>query len=223
MEPFDPGSAVVVRNVIFGRPYSVWPHRVVADDGSQLSVLLRPGTMGMGPTLWIQALRENAPSARESFLTELAVRKCELGPWTWRRTTMLMVLYPGRYFSVSPTWEDGQALGWYVNFQVPYQRTRMGVDTCDLHIDLEVSADFTCRWKDEGEYTHARRLGLVSDQCHKRVVEAREAALAMVDDREGPFAHSWQDWRPDPSWSLPAMPVAAMTEPASPLLQGLPK
>jgi hypothetical protein len=49
-DQWEPGIAIVVRNVIFGRPYAVWPHRVVADDGDdgdELAVSLRPGTNGI--------------------------------------------------------------------------------------------------------------------------------------------------------------------------------
>ena len=223
MDRLGPGAAIVVRHVIFGRPYAVWPHRVVAEDGHELAVLLRPGTNGVGPALWIQALRDQDPAARAAFLPALADRRCELGEWTWRRTTMLAYCWPDRYFSVKPMWESEQFLCWYVNFQVPYQRTAVGIDTCDLHLDLEVYPDFSYRWKDEDEYAHARRLGLVTDRCHKRVNEAREQVLSMVDGRDGPFGHAWSDWRPGHVWPLPALPDGAQAEPASEHLRGLPE
>ena len=205
MERFSAGSTVVVRNVIFGRPYGVWPHRVLADDGFELTVLLRPGTDGIGPALWIKAMRDQDPTARTAFLQALASRQWEVGVWTWQRTTMLSFLYPDRYFAVNPIWEGGQLLYRYVNFQVPYERTPIGVDTCDLCLDLLVFPDFSIRWKDEDEYAHARRLGLVTDQVHKRVDEAREQALAMVEARQGPFGEEWSGWRPDPAWPLPTI------------------
>lgn len=83
-----------------------------------------------------------------------------------------------------------------------------------------------CQWKDEDEYQHGRRLGLISDAVHARVDEARQAVLAMVQARQGPFALDGQgaqdaqngqdgnDWRPDPGWALPALPPQALTVPA---------
>jgi predicted RNA-binding protein associated with RNAse of E/G family len=223
MDRFEPGAAVVVRHVIFGRPYSVWPQRVVADDGHELAVLLQPGTNGLGPALWIQAMREEDPAARAAFLPALAAQECEVGDWTWRRTTMLAFCWPDRYFSVNPIWADDRFVCWYVNFQIPYQRTTIGADTSDLHLDLEVFADFSYRWKDEDEYAHARDLGLVTDRCHKRVEEARGQALAMMDARQAPFVDTWIDWRPDPTWTVPQMPDGAYAEPAAEHLRGLPE
>ena len=186
--------------------------------------MLHPGTNGIGPALWIQAIRDQDPAARAAFLpARRGTRQYDLGEWTWRRKSMLAFCWPDRYFAVNPTWEGDGFLCWYVNFQVPYRRTPVGIDTCDLHIDLEVYPDFSYRWKDEAEYAHARQLGLVTDRCHKRVDDAREQALAMVEAREGPFTHAWTDWRPAPMWPLPQAPEGAMAEPAVPHLRGLPE
>ncbi|MDX6428935.1 MAG: hypothetical protein QOE54_1301, partial [Streptosporangiaceae bacterium] len=51
---------------------------------------------------------------------------------------------------------------WYINFQRPYRRTQLGVDTFDLFLDLVVNPDLSSWvWKDEEEYLHSRRLGIV--------------------------------------------------------------
>jgi Protein of unknown function (DUF402) len=223
MDRFSPGTDIVVRNAIFGRPYAIWPHPVVADDGHELAVLLRPGTNGVGPALWIKAMRDQDPAARAAFLPALASRRWQLGKWTWQRTTMLVCCWPDRYFSVNLIWEGDRFRCWYVNFQTPYQRTRLGIDTCDLHLDLEVFPDFSIRWKDEDEYAHARDLGLVTDRCHKRVDEARHQALAMVEEGEGPFGSPWPGRRPDLTSPLPELPDGARVEPVAARLRGLPE
>ena len=222
MERFMPGQEIVVRDVIVGHPYAVWPQRVIADDGYELRTLLRPGTKGVAPATWIRWLLGKDPRDRDGFLPALAGRHLEVGEWTWRRTTWLSFLYPDRYFGVKPMWEDGRFKEWYIDFQVPYERTPVGVDTCDLHLDLVANPDFSLRWKDEDEYAHARRLGLVPDACHKKVDEARQQILAWVEERHGPFAISWEGWAPDPAWPVPSMADSALTEPAAASLRGLP-
>ena len=222
MQRFEPGADVVVRDVIFGRPYAVWPQRVISDDGFELALVLPPGTSGIGPATWIRSLRGKDQTARAGILSALATQRCEVDTWIWRRTTVLAFLYPDRFFGVKPMWEGERLLCWYVDFQVPYQRTAVGVDTCDLHLDLEVRPDFSYRWKDEDEYAQARRLGLVSDRCHKRVDEARGQALAMVEQRQGPFAEAWDRWCPKPGSPLPAMPDCALSTEPPPSLRGLP-
>lgn len=220
---FRPGTTATVRDMIYGRPFAVWPHRVVSDDGHELAVLLQPGTSGMGPALWVRALRDDDPRARAAVLPGYARRRWDVAPWTWRDTTRLSLLYPDRYFAVSLLWDLSGALSyWYVNFQVPYQRTAVGVDTSDLHIDLVVDPDLTYRWKDEDEYAQARRLGLVTDECHKNIQRAREEAVALIDARQPPFSEPWPRWTPDPTWALPSLPDEALTEPAAPHVAGLP-
>ncbi|WP_433256637.1 DUF402 domain-containing protein [Streptosporangium sp. CA-135522] len=100
---------------------------------------------------------------------------------------------------------------WYVNFQRPYRRTPRGIDTFDLLLDLVVTPDLSSyTWKDEDEYLHGRRLGVVTDAEHRRVQQARDEALAMVEERRGPFAAPWPDWRTDPSWPAPVLPDDAL-------------
>ena len=76
-----------------------------------------------------------------------------------------------------------------------------------------------CRWKDEDEYQHGRRLGVISDAVHRRVDEARQEVLALVQARQGPFGQDWPDWpdwpdwRPDPGWPLPVLPPETLTVP----------
>jgi len=216
MTLFDAGQAVVVRDMICGMPFSVWPHLVVADDGHELALLLRPGTTGVGPALWIQSFRDNDPAARQALMPAIARRDWELARWTWQHTTRLAIVYPDRYYAVDPMWDErGNLLCWYVNFQLPYQRTSIGIDTRDLEIDLVVLPDLSYRWKDEDEYDHARRLGLVADWCHKEIESAREQVVALVEQAAGPFAQPWSTWKPDPTWPLPTLPDNALTEPVA--------
>ncbi|HZM76992.1 MAG TPA: DUF402 domain-containing protein [Candidatus Limnocylindrales bacterium] len=223
MTLFDTGQTVVVRDMIEGKPYSAWPHRVIADDGHELALLLRPGTKGMGPALWIQSFQDNDPGARQALIAAVARRDWELADWTWRHSTRLALAYPDRYYAIDPMWDlHGDLMCWYVNFQVPYQRTRIGIDTCDLHLDLVVLPDLTYHWKDEDEYDQARRLGVIGDRCHKQVEAAREQVVALVDQQAGPFAQPWSTWKPDPAWPLPTLPQDALTELAAPLLRTLP-
>lgn len=223
MEPFTPGAGIVVRNVIFGKPFDAFPNTVVADDGYELVTAMLPGAEGAAMALWIDSIRNKNAASREQMMPALANRDWKLGPWTWRRTKVLSVLYPDRYYGVKPMWQDETFLGWYVDFQAPYGRTAIGVDTSDLHIDLVVEPDFSHRWKDEDEYTHARRLGLITDRCHSRLDDARSEVLSLVENRQGPFADGWEKWQPDPGEPLPAMPAETLSVPTAPHLQGLPE
>jgi hypothetical protein len=81
-----------------------------------------------------------------------------------------------------------------------------GWDTSDLALDLVVDPDGTRRWKDEDEYAHDLRLGLITDAEHAAVQGAREEAVALVEARGELFAESALGrWQPDPAWATPSL------------------
>ncbi|WP_251056830.1 DUF402 domain-containing protein [Streptomyces sp. ISL-94] len=87
---------------------------------------------------------------------------------------------------------------WYVNFEHPATRTEAGFDTFDLTVDLVIDPGLDrFAWKDEDEYAHLRRLGIVTDAEHREVELARGQVLAMLADRNGVFAdaEAWAAWR----------------------------
>lgn len=95
---------------------------------------------------------------------------------------------------------------WYVNFQHPYLRTPSGFDTLDLLLDLVITPDLSqWRWKDED--TQARRLGVVTDTVHQHVDHARDQALDMIRNRQGPFHPE----RHQPRWAPPRGPGSRST------------
>ncbi|MEU7858743.1 DUF402 domain-containing protein [Nonomuraea sp. NPDC049141] len=95
---------------------------------------------------------------------------------------------------------------WYVDFDLPKQRTHLGIDTFDLLLDLVAEPDLSrYQWKDVDEYEQGRRPGLIDDQAHRHVAAARAEVIGLIETRQGPFAH---DWSPPPheSWPMPVLP-----------------
>jgi hypothetical protein len=73
-------------------------------------------------------------------------------------------------------------------------------------LSLVVDPDGTRRWKDEDEYAHHVRLGLITDAEHAAVQTAREEAVTLVEARGEMFAESArQRWLPDPVWATPSL------------------
>lgn len=111
----------------------------------------------------------------------------------------LCVARPGRRHSIFLHWGgDGSLDYWYVNFERPLRRTAVGFDTFDEKLDLIVRPDGSYRWKDEDELEAASAAGLLDP-------EAVRAEAARVLE-EWPFPTGWEDWRPDPAWSVPQLP-----------------
>lgn len=213
---FRAGSTIIRRDVFRGRVWSATPKRVIADSGQSLVLARWPGVELMGPGAWVASRRTGAAEDRRRALGDLATGQWDLAPWTWRDTTVLTLCEAGRYFSVELFFgTDGMLRCWYVNFELPLKRTGIGVDTFDLFLDLVVMPDGTCVWKDEDEYRHARRLGVVADVDHGHVQQARAEAVELIGLGKGPFSEEWCKWRPDPSWPPPRLPQDWLVSPTS--------
>ena len=211
------GSTGVIRDVFDGKIWSATPNVVTHNSDEGLVLCLRPGTRMIAPTTWITWLETGDVSARFQAIPNLVARQWDLGSWTWRDTVLLRHYVPGEYFNVSQFQDaHGRFGSWYVNFELPYQHTSIGIDTFDLLLDLVIEPDLSrYAWKDEDEYEQGRRLGLINDSLHQRVDEARQQVLALIESRGGPFAGDPSTWRHDPKLPLPELPADVISVPPS--------
>jgi hypothetical protein len=146
---------------------------------------------------------------RTEAFEAMATGEWELAPGWWQDTELLLWKPPAAWFSINAFYTGAGLRNWYVNFEHPTRRTEYGFDTFDLTVDLVIDPDLTrWQWKDEGEYAHVRRLGIVTDTEHQAVEIARAQVLSMLEDRAGPFADAdgWAAWRWNPSWPSPRLP-----------------
>ncbi|MFE5586104.1 DUF402 domain-containing protein [Kitasatospora sp. NPDC056531] len=208
---FESGARVVRRDIHAGKVWSAQPYRALADTGTVLELAYWPGIRSLAPTTWTTALRTGDDAVRKSGLTNLAAGTWMLDSWAWQDTVLRSRFEPGEWFSAhhfqTPA---GEPLRLYVNFEKPAVRTRIGIDTLDLLVDLVVEPDLSGhRWKDTDEYAHGRRLGFITDQDHRLVEQARERVLGFLQDRAGPFAAPWPAWAPETDWPLPQLPDGA--------------
>lgn len=208
--PFPIGSTAVRRDVLRGKVWTATPNRVLADADGVVVFACWPGVRMLAPTTWTHWLRTGDDAVRKQAIPNLAAGRWDLEPWTWRDTTLVSEFRSGQHFSVH-RYLSGEPATWYVNFEMPYRRTAIGIDTFDLLLDLEVEPDLSGhRWKDEDEYAQGRRLGLIDDATHADVTRARDQVLALVEAADGPFARDRSDVVPDPAWRLPELPGDAL-------------
>lgn len=210
MRSFETGQTVVRRDV--HRCGGVWTEhalRVVADTNEALVTACPPGAETRWPALYVKARDDGDRSARTKAFDAMATGVWELAAAAWRETEVLLWKPPGAWFSVNAFYTSAGLRNWYVNFEHPTHRTPCGFDTFDLVVDLVVHPDLTgWQWKDEDEYAHVRRLGIITDTEHQAVDIARGQVLAMLAERSGPFADAaaWSAWRWDPAWPAPRLP-----------------
>ncbi|MFJ1581181.1 DUF402 domain-containing protein [Streptomyces sp. NPDC088182] len=211
---FEAGQTVVRRDVHrSGRVWTELALRVVADTDQALVTACTPGAEARWPALYAKARTDEDRSVRTEAFEAMASGRWELAATVWQETDLLLWKPPAAWFSVNaffvPDGEGRRLRNWYVNFEHPTRRRGAGFDTFDLTVDLVVTPDLTrWEWKDEDEYAHVRRLGIVSDTEHRAVDDARAQVLAMLDDRTGVFAHAqrWAAWKWEPAWPTPRLP-----------------
>jgi protein associated with RNAse G/E len=213
---FEPGATAVRRDVFAGKVWTAAPFRVVRDHGDELVLTCWPGIESLAPATWTEWLRTGDEAVRKQALPDLAAGRWELERWIWRDTVLLTRLGAGEYFSVSQFFTpDGRAARWYVNFERPFRRTPIGIDTFDLLLDLVIAPDLSWHaWKDEDEYAQGRHLGLIDDTTHRHVDEGRQQVMALLEDRHGPFAEDWSGWSVAVDWPKPVLPPGVLEIPA---------
>ncbi|MCM2416661.1 DUF402 domain-containing protein [Streptomyces sp. RKAG293] len=204
------GERIVRRDVHrSGRVWSEQALRVLADTGEALVTACPPGAQALWPALYARARSEGERSVRTEAIHAMASGEWELAAGVWQETELLLWKPPAAWFSINAFYTAAGLRNWYVNFEHPTCRTEAGFDTFDLTVDLVIDPDLsTRRWKDEDEYAHVRRLGIVSEFEHPAVELARAQVLDMLDQRAGPFADAdrWAAWRWNPAWPPPCLP-----------------
>jgi hypothetical protein len=131
-----------------------------------------------------------------------------IGDGVWHTTSRLMLARPGAAHLVSLFWDgaDGSFLGWYADLQAPFARTPLGFDSEDQVLNILIEADLSWRWKDEDEFADAQRIRRFSTTEAAAIRAEADHVIGIIEARAWPFHHGWEDWTPDPSWPIPALP-----------------
>jgi hypothetical protein len=186
-----PGETALVRFIRFGKVWVAMPHTVVRDSAELVVLHLPLGTLGKWYT-WDGATPIRGQADRDWGICD----------HVWHTYRILTLVRPGDGYGLELLWRTDETFaGWYVNLQEPLRRTQLGFDTDDLVLDIWVDPDGSWRWKDEDELEIAVELGRFTPAQLAEIRSVGESVLATP-----PWPTGWEDWRPDPSWPLPALP-----------------
>jgi hypothetical protein len=198
---FAPGEVLLRRHWRGGRVTLLNLVRVAADDERGLRLWLPAGS-----PFWVLAGPETpradgVPDPRGPRL----VRQ------VWTGTDVLIWMPDNQPYSVSWQWADGSFAGWRVATEEPYVRWAdrgcAGVDTADHVLDLAVRPDRSWHWRDEEEFR--ARTGDPLYWTAAQATQIRAAAdrlVRLVETAQFPFDGTWCGFRPDASWTVPALP-----------------
>jgi protein associated with RNAse G/E len=198
------GEVVVHQEIWHDRLWAARPLRVVEDTGERTLLWMPQGTRRKVPVT--PPDRPDPPDRHARAIENLHRREWVLGDHTWD-VSSLWILHPGRWHSTWVSWlADGTHLGWYINLQRPMRRNPIGFEAMDLMLDVVAEPDLSWRWKDREEFEEIVERGILDPGVAERIwVEARRV-IDDLEHRRSPFDGAWAEWRPEPSWALPALP-----------------
>ena len=187
-ERWPTGHVIVFRDLWRGTPWIATPAIVVSDAPHLLATYVAPGTRFHFP----ESGRVHPWSRRKS----------------WEGHGTLILRRPGDEYSVWVFWEGANRRfwGWYVNFERPFVRTRLGIDCEDQELDLWSRDGREWRWKDEEVLDERVAEGrFTATEAEEIRAGARRVAIELRE--HGPWWDAgWASWEPDASWPVPTLP-----------------
>jgi hypothetical protein len=201
---FAPGEVLVRRHWRGGRVSALYLVRVAADDDRGLRLWLPAGS-----PYW-RLVADGADSQRDGSADPTRAPRMERQTWTGSDTMIWMP--ENRPYSVHWIWTDGIFAGWHAKLEEPYVRWAdrgcAGVDTADQALDVVVRPDRSWRWRDEDEF-HARTGHPLywSEAQAAQIRATADRLVKLAEAGEFPFDGTWCGFRPDASWTVPALPA----------------
>jgi hypothetical protein len=202
---WPPGETILWRYINPRHPTeTVRPMRVVRDDAEGLVAWLAAGTPLLRPVLADGSDLRSVPVA-ERFDADRHGRANRLD--VWHGHGILKVAPAAVPWSMWLFWDDEGFRGWYVNLESVHERGDHEVVTRDHILDLVVTPDRQVQRKDEDELAAAVAIGRFTAAEAAAFEQDAADVEAVVRRWAPPFCAGWEDWRPDPEWTVPQLPV----------------
>jgi protein associated with RNAse G/E len=198
-----PGTEVTIRGVVHNRVWIAHAMTVVEDSSTALITYLTPRAPCKIPKGLLDR-KWGGGSNGGSRWDEQDGRQWELVDWRWKHRHSLTFLPVDKFYGIFWFWleKTGEFECWYVNFQLPFQKSGQCVNTLDLELDLIVRPDGSWYWKDETEYLEGIRRGSIPAEVAGQVEIAREEVISSLPTL---FDPKWLDWRPAAHWEVPQL------------------
>lgn len=197
------GDQIVMTYRLGDRPAWVGSVTVVEDSADCIALYLAVDTPILEPVRADGSAIPRAISYEERWGIDW-----RLGEGVWHSTARLLLARPGSKHAFSVFWQgdDWTFLGWYVDLQSPFLRTPAGFESEDHVLDILIDPDFAWHWKDEDEFAAAQVVGRFTAEEAASIRAEGEAVVAIVEARGWPLDAGWENWRPDPLWTIPELP-----------------
>lgn len=194
------GHTITWRNVAEAVEYA-FPAIVVTDEAG-LIVLYQPHN-----TTAKRMRGDRGPAGGRQSSSQLAPAHWngDYEDYTYTGPDVLRAYFDGDGYSIiRSVTSDGDISGWYINIELPWQRTPIGFDSRDLVLDVRLR-NGVWAWEDEDELIWAVDNGLVSADQEKFARISAAAALDAAEHKMGAFQLDWERYLPEKDWLMPAV------------------
>lgn len=178
--------------------------RVVVDDESGLLLWLPEGS-GFG-----RRVDDQGRATREEPIDVVSARALAAG--RWKDNSVLIWNPAGAAHSLWWFFHAKRFTGWYVNLEIRGARWGdgpcCGIDVADMALDVVVDPDRSWHWKDEEDF--AAFTDAPGYWTAEQAVAARaegHRVIALAEEGRFPFDGTYRNFVPDPTWSVPELPM----------------
>jgi hypothetical protein len=205
-ERWETGEACVLRGIVDGNVWLAQSVLVVKDEPAATVLCLLPGAECAYPQGYVKWRSKGTPA--ETRWQEASHPPYVLKQLFWHTNRVLIFLEAHKAYACMLFWEHASGVfdSYYINFQLPFQRSQCGFDTLDLDLDIVIDPDYHWQWKDEDEYAEGRRLGGIKAEWAQAIERSQAEVFERIRTRSHPLDGSWLDWKPDPRWQPPHLP-----------------
>jgi protein associated with RNAse G/E len=201
------GDNCVLRGIVNNQVWMAKSVIVVKDKPEETVLLLIPGAQCAFPEGYWR-WKKNRDYSQGTRWQEAKREHILLRKFTWKKNRILMFLEPEKYYSCSIFWDhaSGQFGCYYLNYQLPYQRSHCGFDTLDLDLDIVIDPEYNWKWKDEDDYRVGIKEGSIPDEWVRGIEKSQEEVFDRINKHGYPLDGSWLYWQPISTWLPSKLP-----------------
>jgi protein associated with RNAse G/E len=204
---WQPGDVVALRGIYNQRVSYMQSAVVVHDTLDEVALVILPGAECAAPEGYMNG--KHGASGHWDRWGEYEKENWQMQLYRWHTNRLLILLHPEKYYASYYFWQadNNQFLCYYINFQLPFHRSKIGFDSFDLELDLIVEPNFEWHWKDLDDYQRGIELGILRPQWVKEIDSAKLEIFEKFEHRRYPFDDTWLKWMPHPQWCPPNLPA----------------
>jgi len=203
---WQPGDSIALRGIYNHRVSYIQSAIVVHDHPEEVALAVLPGAECYAPEGYIHG--KHGSAGHWDRWDDYVKGDWKMEKYAWHTNRVLILLQPKKYYASVYFWQaaTGDFLCYYINFQLPFRRNKIGFDSFDLELDIVIEPTYEWCWKDMDDYQTGIERGIILSEWTEEIDAAKQEIFDKLEKRQYPYDGAWLNWMPDPIWSPPTLP-----------------